>query len=132
MLDSRLPFPESFEIPQTTVDAIARAKNRGGRVIAVGTSVLRALEGSASSPTGLRAGKGCTDLVVGPGYHRKIVDGILSGIHIPGETHFELLRCFIPAERLTEGTSLADQAGFTSHEFGESTLILPASPTDAA
>jgi S-adenosylmethionine:tRNA ribosyltransferase-isomerase len=123
-LDARLPFPEFYEIPRSTVQAIQHAKKYGARVIAVGTSVMRALEGSANSPQGLREGAGETSLKIDMSYTRRIVDGILTGMHSPGESHYELLRSFLPHERLVSVEQVADSERFLSHEFGDASLIL--------
>src|SRR5262249_29734594 len=96
-LDAALPFPERFEIPENTVSAIAEVQRLGGRVVAVGTSVVRALEGSAVQNGGhVCAGPGQTDLRIGPSFHPAVVDGLLTGLHDPVGSHFALLRAFAP------------------------------------
>ncbi len=127
-LDRRLPLPEFFEIQDSTVRAIQAAKARGSRVIAVGTSVMRALEGAAEKPGGLRAGFGETNRKIGPGFQRRIVDGILSGIHAPGESHFELLQSFLERKCFENAEILARSSGLLTHEFGDSSLILSVHP----
>jgi len=125
-LDAALPLPERFEIPPATVAAIAATRRGGGRVIAVGTTVVRALEGrAAAAPDGvLRAGAGVTDLRLGPEHRRRVVDGILSGIHTSAESHFALLGAFAPLELLEAAERTAEARDFTSHELGDATLIL--------
>lgn len=122
-LDAALPLPERYEIAPRVVDAIATAKQNGGRVVAVGTSVTRALEGSVRTWGGLRAGVGVTDLRLGPGTRRRIVDAIVTGIHGPGESHYELLACFVDDETLRESHAFATRAGLSSHEFGDVALM---------
>lgn len=124
-LDAALPLTERFEIPADTIAAIARARARGGRVIAVGTTVVRALEGCARARGELAAGPGETDLILGPGLTPRVVDGILTGMHGPGESHFELLQIFAGAADLREAFAHADAAGYLAHEFGDAALILP-------
>jgi S-adenosylmethionine:tRNA ribosyltransferase-isomerase len=125
-LDARLPLPERYEIPGQTVDAIAAARRDGRRVLAVGTTVVRALEGSAAQYDGFPVpGPGITDLVLGPGYRLRVIDGILTGIHEPGTSHFALLQAFASAPLLEEALHLADGRGFLQHEFGDSMLVLP-------
>jgi S-adenosylmethionine:tRNA ribosyltransferase-isomerase len=120
-LDAALPLPERYEIPAETVRAVERAR----RVVAVGTTVVRALEGNARSNGGkLTPGAGETDLVIGPNTSLAIVDGILSGMHEPGSSHFELLTAFAPKELLLEAATHAEQAGYLVHELGDSTLVL--------
>jgi S-adenosylmethionine:tRNA ribosyltransferase-isomerase len=124
-VDARLPFPEFFDIPESTVSAVLTAGARGSRIIAVGTSTMRALESSARSAKGLRAGRGETDLKITADFERKIVDGILSGLHSPGESHFELLQSFFPSEHFANAMRLAESAKLLSHEFGDSSFVLP-------
>jgi S-adenosylmethionine:tRNA ribosyltransferase-isomerase len=124
-LDAALPLPERFEVPAATVAAIARARARGGRVIAVGTTVVRALEGNARRFGGLQAGAGETDLVLGPGFVPRVVDGIVTGMHGPGESHFELLQAFAGEAALRAGFEHAVAAGYLAHEFGDAALIVP-------
>ncbi|MBK7857541.1 MAG: S-adenosylmethionine:tRNA ribosyltransferase-isomerase [Archangiaceae bacterium] len=120
-LDAALPLPERYELPQATVQAVQRAN----RVIAVGTTVVRALEGNAKSHGGaLEAGRAQTDLVIGPGTSLSVVDGILSGMHQPGTSHFSLLGAFAKPQLLDRAASHAEAAGYLIHELGDSTLIL--------
>jgi S-adenosylmethionine:tRNA ribosyltransferase-isomerase len=114
-LDAALPWPERYEIPERTARAIAECK---GRVIAIGTTVVRALEASGGA-----AGEGTATLRLDASYKLRIVDGILSGLHAPGESHFELLSAFAPRERLVRAVDLAASAGLSSHELGDACLI---------
>lgn len=123
-LDAALPLPERFEIPAATVAAIAAARARGGRVVAVGTTVVRALEGCVRGRGELVAGPGETDLVLGPGFEPRVVDGIVTGMHGPGESHFELLQVFAGAATLRAAFEHAAGAGYLAHEFGDAALIL--------
>lgn len=126
-LDRALPLPERYEIPVETVDAVGRARATGGRVVAVGTSVVRALEGSAAAHGGrLVAGGGTTDLVIAPGFVPRVVDGLLTGFHEPGSSHLGLLRAFVPPPLLEAAYSHAESEGYRGHEFGDSNLILAA------
>jgi S-adenosylmethionine:tRNA ribosyltransferase-isomerase len=122
-LDRALPWPERYEIPRATVDAIAAAKARGGRVIAIGTTVVRALEAAAQAGP-LVAGSGVAALRLGAAHALRVVDGLVSGLHVPGESHFDLLTAFAPRERLTRALDLAAREGLSSHELGDSCLIL--------
>jgi S-adenosylmethionine:tRNA ribosyltransferase-isomerase len=126
-LDHALPLPERYEIPEAAVTAVAGTRASGGRVVAVGTSVVRALEGRALHHGGsLAAGRGTTDLVVGPGFVPQIVDGLLTGFHEPGSSHLGLLRAFVPPSLLDAAYSHAEVKGYRGHEFGDSSLILAA------
>lgn len=124
-LDARLPVPERYEVPERTVDAVARAKERGGRVIAVGTTVVRALEGAIREAGGvLGPGAGVTDLRIDADFEAQVVDGILTGMHEEAESHFELLRAFAPRAMLLDALEVARVAGYRAHEFGDTCLIL--------
>jgi S-adenosylmethionine:tRNA ribosyltransferase-isomerase len=124
-LDRALPLEERFEIPAATVAAVGEARRRGGRVIAVGTTVVRALEGAVAAWGELRAGAGETELRLGPGHRLRVVEGLLTGVHAPGESHFELLGAFAPAPLLDAAASQAAAEGYLSHELGDTMLILP-------
>ncbi len=117
-LDARLPLPERYEIPQETVDAVRAAQ----RVIAVGTTVVRALESAARC--GLRAGAGIARLRIGPGTRLRVVDGLLSGVHEPGASHHELLRAFAPDEHLRAALTAAARHELQIHEFGDLMLVM--------
>ncbi|MFO0755652.1 MAG: S-adenosylmethionine:tRNA ribosyltransferase-isomerase [Byssovorax sp.] len=124
-LDARLPLPERYEIPAETIEAIREARARGGRVIAVGTTVTRALEGCALAHGGaLVPGPGVTDLVLGPRTPLRVVDGIFTGVHEPTESHYELLSAFAPEPLLREAHAHAEREGYLGHELGDSCLIL--------
>lgn len=123
-LDRRLPFDEPYFIPDATVTAIRRAKSGGGRVIAVGTSVVRALEHAAVTSGAVVAGCGVANQRVGPGTRLRVVDALLSGTHEPGSSHFELLRAFRDDRTLAETSAALDAAGYRTHEFGDSVFIV--------
>ncbi len=120
-IDARLPFPERFDIPARTAAAIAAAR---GRVVAVGTTVVRALEGCAAAHGAVVAGEDVTDLRLGPETRLRVVDGILTGMHEPGTSHFDLLRAFADAPLLEDATRHAEAQGYLGHEFGDSMLLL--------
>jgi S-adenosylmethionine:tRNA ribosyltransferase-isomerase len=122
-VDAVLPLPEPLEVPPATVEAVAVARARGGRVIAAGTSVVRALE-SAASGGELRALDGDTELVIGPGFRRRVVDGLLTGLHEPTASHFALLQAFATRAQLDAAYRHAEDAGYLGHEFGDANLIL--------
>jgi len=117
-LDAALPWPERYEIPERTAAAIIAARAAGRRVIAVGTTVVRALEAS-----GGRAGAGVATLVLGPASPLRVAAGLITGLHVPGESHFELLRAFAPAEHLERVLGAARAAGLSGHELGDACLI---------
>lgn len=124
-LDAALPFAERFEIPPATVSAVEETRRRGGRVVAVGTTVVRALEGAVLRWGALRAGRGETELRLDAGYRPRVVEGLLSGVHGPGESHFALLQAFASRALLEAAWAHAADRGFLAHEFGDAMLVLP-------
>lgn len=125
-LDATLPWPERYEVPRETVDAVARCHARGGRVIAVGTSVVRALESAWRAGEGVRAGTGIATLRIDGAYRPRVVDGVLSGMHEVGTSHYELLSAFATTTALDAANAEAERAGYLAHEFGDSVLVLAA------
>jgi S-adenosylmethionine:tRNA ribosyltransferase-isomerase len=125
-IDALLPLPERSDIPASTIAAVQRAEKEGGRVVAVGTTVVRALEGRALEGGGpLRAGPGVTSVRLGPGHALRVVDGLLTGLHEPGESHFELLQAFAPRPLLEAALAHAVREGYLGHEFGDLSLVVP-------
>jgi S-adenosylmethionine:tRNA ribosyltransferase-isomerase len=122
-LDARLPFDEPYRIPERTAAAIDAARSRGGRVVAVGTTVVRALEAAAAADGSVRPGAGIATGRIGPETPLRVIDAILTGVHQPGESHFELLRAFA-GDGLLDRISAAFIAGdYRAHEFGDSMLL---------
>ncbi|MFO1519547.1 MAG: S-adenosylmethionine:tRNA ribosyltransferase-isomerase [bacterium] len=124
VLDASFPLGERYEIPEKTVRRVSETLEGGGRVIAAGTSVMRALEGNVLKYGGfLRAGEGRTELLIAPGYTPKVVGGLLTGLHEMGESHFRLAASLFPEEGLNRILKKAEEAGMTHHEFGDLCLI---------
>lgn len=123
-LDQLLPFDEPYHIPASTAKAVEIARQHGGRVIAVGTSVVRALEDAATTDGHLRSGDGMARGKIGPRTRLRVVDAILSGTHEPGTSHYELLRAFLEDSTLQRATEELTARGYRTHEFGDSVLIL--------
>lgn len=126
-LDRRLPVPERYALPEATVRAIQATRARGARVVAAGTTVVRALESAAleRADGALEAHEGEAKLVIGPGFRPRVVDGLLTGMHAPGTSHFALLEAFAPRALLEQASDHAERAGYLEHEFGDSCLVLP-------
>lgn len=118
-IDSLLPLPERYAIPQATVDAIEKAD----RVVAVGTTVVRALEGCVALHGALVAGEGVTDLRIDESFRPRVVDALFTGLHDPTASHFRLLSAFAPASLLEAAYAHATRSGYLNHEFGDSSLI---------
>jgi S-adenosylmethionine:tRNA ribosyltransferase-isomerase len=119
------PFPEQFEVPAATARAINAARRRGAAVIAVGTTVVRALETAASEDGAATASEGWTGLVIGAAREIRVVDGMITGWHEPEASHLELLQAMIATELLDACYGQALAHGYLWHEFGDSHLILP-------
>ena len=123
MLDLRLPFDEPYCIPQHTASVINDEKSKGGRLVAVGTTVVRALEfgGERRRQRGRRE-RSCerTDWTSNPDLRR---DTILTSVHQPGESHFELLEAFANDAVLAKISEAFSKHSYRSHEFGDSLLI---------
>ena len=126
-LDARLPFDEPYQLPAATVAAIAATEAQGGRVIALGTTVVRALEHAASLGAALRAGAGRADQRIGAQTRLRVVDAIVSGAHERASSHFELLRAFTGDTALRRAERELERQGYRTHEFGDSVLIERAS-----
>jgi S-adenosylmethionine:tRNA ribosyltransferase-isomerase len=122
-LDRRLPFDEPYRIPPATAVAIRRVRARGGRVVAVGTTVVRALEHAASGDGRVRAGDGLATQRIGAATHLRVCDTILTGTHEPGTSHYELLQAFTDDATLGRVNDELSVRGYRTHEFGDSVLI---------
>ncbi|WP_343717719.1 S-adenosylmethionine:tRNA ribosyltransferase-isomerase [Inquilinus sp.] len=122
-LDRRLPFDEPYRIPEATAAAVAQAKAADRRIIAIGTTVVRALEVAAEPDGTVRAGDGIAANRIGPGTRLRVADALLTGMHQPGESHFELLRAFAPDGVLDGLPAALAAAGYRGHEFGDVMLI---------
>jgi S-adenosylmethionine:tRNA ribosyltransferase-isomerase len=122
-LDQLLPFDEPYNIPPHTATLIAASRSRGGRVIAIGTTVVRALEHAADGDGTVRPGEGIATQRIGSLTTLRVVDAIVSGIHERGTSHYELLRAFQDDDTLLRMDSEAEARAYTSHEFGDSAFI---------
>jgi S-adenosylmethionine:tRNA ribosyltransferase-isomerase len=124
-LDAALPMAERFEIPPATVTAVRDARRRGGRVVAVGTTVVRALE-TVTDPLGVtHPGEGWTRLVITPERGIRSANGLLTGLHEPRATHLAMLEALAGVEHLQITYAEALLQRYLWHEFGDLHLILP-------
>jgi S-adenosylmethionine:tRNA ribosyltransferase-isomerase len=120
-----LPYPERFCVPRAAARAINAARARGGRVVAVGTTVVRALETVARADGAVARGTGWTRHVVTPEGGVRAVDGLLTGWHDPEATHLLMLEA-VGGRGLVEASYRAAlQSGYLWHEFGDVHLLLP-------
>lgn len=122
-LDARLPFDEPYRISESTARSIRLAKAAGGRLIAVGTTVVRALEHSASVHGAVRETAGLATNKIGPATELRAVDAILSGTHEPGTSHHKLLSAFVDGRTLAHMDQVLQQRGYRTHEFGDSVFV---------
>ena len=123
-VEDQVMYPEPFEVPAATADAVNAAGNEGHRVIAVGTTAVRALE-SAYDGRRVRATRGFTRLYIHPGRGINVVDGLLTGFHDPMASHLAMLFAIAGQELVRSSYAEAVAAGYLWHEFGDSNLILP-------
>ncbi|MGA9856860.1 MAG: S-adenosylmethionine:tRNA ribosyltransferase-isomerase [Solirubrobacteraceae bacterium] len=120
------PFPEQYEVPVATARQVNVTRAAGGRVIAVGTTVVRALETAGRPGGGVIAGAGWTGLVIGPGHGVHVVDGLITGWHEPQASHLQMLSAIGGDAVLQRSYREALAGGYLWHEFGDSHLILAA------
>lgn len=123
--EGEAPGEERFEMPVSTAAVANTMRARGGRVIAVGTTVVRALETVVDDHGGFHPGQGLTDIVIGPGRPVRGIDGMLTGWHEPKSSHLELLEALLPRPQLRDVYDEALGGEYLWHEFGDSLLILP-------
>lgn len=122
-LDRRLPFDEPYFIPAATAAAAELAHDDGGRIIAIGTTVVRALEDAVVADGRVRSGEGLATRRIDASTRLRVVDAILSGTHEPGTSHYELLRAFADDETLLRADRELEGRGYLTHEFGDSVFI---------
>jgi S-adenosylmethionine:tRNA ribosyltransferase-isomerase len=122
-LDALLPLDEPYLIPASTASLIDTTRRRGGRIIAIGTTVVRALEDVAARDGRVRSGSGVATLRIGRLTPLRIVDALVTGQHEPGTSHYELLRAFQSDEVLRRVIAEASARDYRTHEFGDSLFI---------
>ncbi|MCZ4125109.1 S-adenosylmethionine:tRNA ribosyltransferase-isomerase [Streptomyces sp. H39-S7] len=119
------PYPEWFEVPPSTARQVNAARSGGGRVVAVGTTAVRALESAADGRGTVGAARGWTDLVLTPERGVRAVDGLLTGLHEPEASHLLMLEAVAGAPLLERVYAEALRGGYLWHEFGDVNLLLP-------
>ena len=117
-------LPEWFTIPEDTVRAIAHTKSAGGRVIGIGTTVVRTLESAVSADGSLRPTSGETSLYITPGYTFRVIDAILTNFHLPRTTLVMLVAAFIGLDRLRDLYAEAVRDHYRFYSYGDAMLIL--------
>ena len=119
------PEPERFRVPEATARLVNATRAAGGRVIAVGTTVTRAIETVADQDGTVRPGHGWTDLLLGPHRRARVVDGLVTGWHEPQASHLLLLEAVAGRELVQAAYDEAVAEHYLWHEFGDSALLLP-------
>lgn len=118
-------YDEEFVVPDETARAVNETRARGGRVIAVGTTVVRALETAARADNSVAAIRGWTRLRITPDFSLRVVEGLLTGLHEPQASHLDLLSAFVAPARLYHAYQECIRRGYLWHEFGDMNLIVP-------
>ncbi len=113
---------ERYQIPGSLVEQVAQAHARGGRVVAVGTTALRALE-AASQSGGLHAGQGETDIFIFPGYRFRLVDALVTNFHLPKSTLLMLISAFAGRDRIMGAYRAAIEAQYRFFSYGDAMFI---------
>jgi S-adenosylmethionine:tRNA ribosyltransferase-isomerase len=119
------PYPERFEVSAATAWLVNAARAGGGRIVAVGTTAVRALESAAGGDGTVRPARGWTDLVVTPARGVRAVDGLLTGLHEPEASHVLMLEAIAKRAALGRAYSEALRCSYLWHEFGDVHLVLP-------
>jgi len=119
------PYPERYAVPDATARLVNAVRGWGGRVVAVGTTVVRALETVAATDGTVEPGAGWTGLMITPERGLRAVDALLTGWHEPAASHLQLLEAVAGGELLERCYAAALERGYLWHEFGDSHLILP-------
>jgi S-adenosylmethionine:tRNA ribosyltransferase-isomerase len=114
---------EWYEIPQATVDAVASARQRGGRIVAVGTTTVRCLEGSAARNGALAAEQAATDLFITPGFGFRVVDRLLTNFHLPKSTLLVLVSAFAGLDRVRRAYAHAIAGRYRFYSYGDAMLV---------
>ena len=119
------PYPERYHVSYPTALAVNAARRFGGRVIAVGTTAVRALETAVDDDGYVRASGGWTDLVITPDRPLRVVDGMLTGLHGPRASHLSILEALAGREHIAHAYQALLEEKYLWHEFGDLHLILP-------
>ena len=122
---NEMPYPERYAVPASTANLVNAVHAGGGRVVAIGTTAVRALETVVDDRGVVHPGHGWTELVVTPERGVRAVDGLLTGWHEPEATHLLMLEAIAGRATLERAYDEARRGGYLWHEFGDSHLLLP-------
>jgi S-adenosylmethionine:tRNA ribosyltransferase-isomerase len=114
---------EPYHLPPETAQAVAQARRRGGRVVAIGTTSVRTLEASAAVTGQVEAGEGETGLVIVPGFRFQVVDALVTNFHLPRSSLLLLVSAFAGRERVLAAYAEAVRAGYRFYSYGDAMLI---------
>ncbi len=117
-LDGLLPLPERYEVPDSSMGLVKRAKQKGNSIIALGTTALRALESAWAGQL-----SGITTLKIKPDTHMNAVSGLITGMHEPETSHRSILRALCPAPHVRKGYQEAEARSYIGHEYGDIALL---------
>ncbi|MEP6596835.1 MAG: S-adenosylmethionine:tRNA ribosyltransferase-isomerase, partial [Ginsengibacter sp.] len=123
--ENETPYPEYMEIDPVTASIINVAKSQGRRIIAVGTTAIRALETAVNIEGIVISWQGNTELFIDENYNMKIVDGLLTGFHEPRASHLNMVQSLAGFEHINMTYQVALENGYYWHQFGDLHLILP-------
>jgi S-adenosylmethionine:tRNA ribosyltransferase-isomerase len=123
------PYPERYRVPDATAVVLNGVRRNGGRIVAAGTTVVRALATVTDDHGVVHPGRGWTDVVVTAGAPVSSVDGLLTGWHEPESSHLQMLAAFLNRDALNRAYAAALDRGYLWHEFGDSHLLLRAAPS---
>lgn len=115
---------EYYHLPEEVADIINKAKERGSRIIACGTDAVRTLETAGGVDGKVKAGEGNTELFILPGYKFKVVDVMITNLHLPRSSHLVLVSTFASKELIFKAYQYAIEKGFRFYSFGDATLVL--------
>jgi S-adenosylmethionine:tRNA ribosyltransferase-isomerase len=115
---------ESYQVPTETAEAVAAARGRGGRVIAVGTTAVRTLETTMNDEGRVEAGEGRTGLYITPGFRFRAVDALITNFHLPRSSLLVLVCAFGGRELIMEAYRTAVEEGFRFYSYGDAMLVL--------
>ncbi|MEQ9569753.1 MAG: tRNA preQ1(34) S-adenosylmethionine ribosyltransferase-isomerase QueA [Longimicrobiales bacterium] len=121
---------ELYHVPEAAARAVADARRRGGRIWAVGTTVVRTLETVADGHGGIRPGSGSTDLFIRPPYDFRVVDALVTNFHLPRSTLLMLVAAFAGRRAVLEAYGVAVRRGYRFYSYGDAMVVPPGPPPD--
>ena len=127
-IEAHAMHSESWEVPPAAAEAVARTRTRGGRVWAVGTTVVRTLESAAGPDGSLRPGRGETQLFIAPGYRFKVVDALITNFHLPRSTLLMLVSALAGYRTIMAAYQEAIRGPYRFYSYGDAMAILPSHP----